>query len=86
MEKTDRAVLDLVDRQGRSALHYAAGIAANDNRDIYNWLIEYGADQNKADEVCFSTIPCSDEDVVKAILFFFDSSCTPRPTICPMPT
>ena len=51
MEKTDRSVLDLADQQGRSALHYAAGIAGTDDRAMYNWLIEYGADQSKADEV-----------------------------------
>eukprot|EP00095_Tigriopus_kingsejongensis_P008483 maker-scaffold18_size714446-snap-gene-5.16 protein:Tk08483 transcript:maker-scaffold18_size714446-snap-gene-5.16-mRNA-1 annotation:"hypothetical protein X777_10637" len=51
MEKTDRSVLNLTDRHGRYALHYAAGIAAEDDKAMYNWLIEYGAEDHKADEL-----------------------------------
>ena len=51
MEKTDRAILELTDRQGRTALHYAAGISNEDDRIMYNWLLEYGANKSKADEV-----------------------------------
>ena len=53
MEKTDRAVLGVSDRHGRSALHYAAGVAADNEeaRDMYDWLVEYGANERKIDEV-----------------------------------
>lgn len=51
MEKTDRSVLNVTDRHGRYALHYAAGIADEDDKTMYNWLIEYGAEDHKADEV-----------------------------------
>ncbi len=65
MEKTDRAVLRLTDRQGRTALHYAAGLAhdhattADNNddeqggseEDMYKWLLQFGADDKQADSV-----------------------------------
>ncbi|TRY79118.1 hypothetical protein TCAL_09905 [Tigriopus californicus] len=51
MEKTDRSVLNVTDRHGRYALHYAAGIADEDDKAMYNWLIEYGAEDHKADEL-----------------------------------
>lgn len=51
MEKTDRAVLRLTDRQGRSALHYAAGVAEEDERAMYDWLKAMGADDKLADGV-----------------------------------
>ena len=51
MEKTDRAVLKVVDRQGRSALHYSAGIAAEDDNGMYGWLMQMGADRTHADNV-----------------------------------
>ena len=52
MEKTDRAVLDLTDRHGRYALHYAAGMGDEDGgREMFDWLKSFGADEHKADEV-----------------------------------
>ncbi len=51
MEKTDRSVLNLVDRQGRSPAHYAAGVAQEDDRAMYNWLLEYGVDDDKIDDL-----------------------------------
>lgn len=51
MEKTDRVVMELTDKHGRQALHYAAGIAEEDGRAMYDWLLEYGADETKRDDV-----------------------------------
>lgn len=52
MEKTDRAVLDVTDRHGRYALHYAAGMGDEDGgREMFEWLKSFGADEHKADEV-----------------------------------
>jgi ankyrin repeat protein len=51
MEKTDRAVLEVTDRDGRTALHYAAGIANDDDRKMFDWLVEHGADETKSDKV-----------------------------------
>ncbi len=64
MEKTDRAVLKLTDRQGRTALHYAAGLAHDKEgdggegdgdddaaQDMYDWLRKFGPDEKQADGV-----------------------------------
>ncbi len=67
MEKTDRAVLKLTDRQGRTALHYAAGLAddrdgkdggasgdeegGEDGEDMYKWLLKFGPDEKQVDGV-----------------------------------
>ena len=56
MEKTDRAVLEVADRQGRQAVHYAAGVAAEDGKVMYDWLVEYGADPKKTDMVSRTSI------------------------------
>ncbi len=51
MEKTDRGVMNVTDREGRIALHYAAAVAGEDDREMYDWLVEFGADEGKADKV-----------------------------------
>lgn len=55
MEKTDRAVLELTDDLGRTALHYAAGRLARLEDDVttsvYHWLIDMGADEVFKDDV-----------------------------------
>ena len=51
MEKTDRSVLELTNRLGQTALFYAAGIGQEDDEAMYKWLIEFGANENRVDEV-----------------------------------
>lgn len=49
MEKTDRAVFNTVDRNGRTALHYAAALSEFDDHGMYGWLLNMGADRAHAD-------------------------------------
>ena len=51
MEKTDRAVFNVVDRNGRTALHYTAALSKFDDNGIYGWLMTMGIDRNHADNV-----------------------------------
>ena len=51
LEKTDRAVLKAVDRDGRSALHYAAAFSQEDDCAMFGWLMQMGADKTQADNV-----------------------------------
>ena len=60
LEKTDRACLNTVDRNGRSALFYAA--AANDElHGLYGWLLQMGADIDHTDNVLIYKYLCYDE-------------------------
>ena len=51
MEKTDRGCINVVDRQGRSALFYAAAMAHDDDHAMYGWLLQMGADKDHTDNV-----------------------------------
>ena len=64
LEKTDRAVVKAVDRDGRSALHYAAAFAQEDDNAMFGWLMMMGADKSQADNVRFD----------KKIIFYPPSS------------
>ena len=51
LNKTDRACVKTVDRDGRSALHYAAAFAQEDDHAMFGWLMMMGADKTQADNV-----------------------------------
>ena len=53
LEKTDRAVVKAVVRDARSALHYAAAFAQEDDNAMFGWLMMMGADKSQADNVSF---------------------------------
>ena len=51
MEKTDRACFNVVDRQGRTGLHYAAALSEYDDIGMYGWLMNMGYDKTPTDNV-----------------------------------
>ena len=51
MEKTDRACFNTIDRNGRTALHYAAALSEFDEQGMYGWLMNTGADNTHQDNV-----------------------------------
>jgi ankyrin repeat protein len=56
LEKTDRAVTKAVDRDGRSALHYAAAFSPEDDCAMFGWLMQMGADKSQADNVSWTLL------------------------------
>lgn len=56
MEKTDRACFNVVDRHGRTALHYAAALSEFDDIGMYGWLMNMGYDKAHEDNVSYSKI------------------------------
>ena len=46
MEKTDRACFNVVDRNGRTALHYGAALSEYDDIEMYGWLMNIGYDKS----------------------------------------
>ena len=56
MEKTDRACFNTIDRNGRTALHYAAALSEFDEQGMYGWLMNTGADNTHQDNV--SKVKC----------------------------
>ena len=51
MEKTDRACFNVTDRNGRTALHYAAALSEFDDTGMYGWLTNTGCDTTHTDNV-----------------------------------
>ena len=51
MEKTDRACFNVVDRNGRTGLHYAAALSEFDDTGMYGWLMNMGYDKTQQDYV-----------------------------------
>ena len=49
MEKTDRACFNIVDRNGRTGLHYAAALSQYDDIGMYGWLMNMGYDKSQQD-------------------------------------
>lgn len=56
MEKTDRACFNIVDRNGRTGLHYAAALSQYDDIGMYGWLMNMGYDKSQQDYVRFCII------------------------------
>ena len=76
LEKTDRAVVKAVDRDGRSALHYAAAFAQEDDNAMFGWLMMMGADKSQADNVRF------DEEFFLSTLYHHFLPLEERDTAC----
>ena len=76
MEKTDRAVLELTDRYGRQPLHYAAGLAEEDENAMYDWLLEFGAEESKKDDVRIKLL----EEVLSYLTQYLGFSSEIRPS------